>query len=221
MPVAVAVPGLGALEIDRCVGTEAVRWILLWLVTSFRDTSARDPHRHFAGMSHSRYEGAIGDDSSPRDQAHRDGHRRGTLRVVDTSQFVEAVTLTLAPAMKERSFGPGGPGLSRDGSVTFLYCTGAQAFGARWPQTIDILQREQAVDLRDPSRCLDLVVEVSSAGAVVRLDFEFVDLELLLRAADLDGLAQRCSINELHGLDATAAATRIREGVEALMPLGT
>ena len=139
---------------------------------------------------------------------------------MDTSQFVDAVTLTLAPAMTERGFGPGGPGLSPDGSVTFLYCTGARAFATRWPQTIDFLHAERTVDLDDPSRCLDLVVDASSTGDVVRVEFEFVDLGVLLRAADLDGSAQRCSIDELHGLDATDAATRIKEAVDALMPLG-
>jgi len=152
---------------------------------------------------------------------HRDGDRRGTLRVVDTSQFVEAVTLTLAPAMTERGFGPGGRGLSPDGSVTFLYCTGARAFATRWPQTINILHTERTVDLDDPSRCLDLVVEASPGGDVARLHFEFVDLDVLLRAADFDGLAQRCSIDELRRLDATTVAMRIREAVDALMPLGT
>lgn len=122
--------------------------------------------------------------------------------------------------MTDRGFGPGGPGIAPDGSVTFLYCTGANAFASRWPKTIEILRMRTGVDLGEPSRCLDLVVEASSKGDIERLEFEFVGVADLLAAANLDHLARPCSVDELRDLSATDSATRIREAVAALMPLG-
>lgn len=120
--------------------------------------------------------------------------------------------------MTKRGFGPGGPGLDPSGAVAFLSCTGAAELASRWPATVDVMRRHTQIDDGVPSACLDLVVEISSTGEVLRVDFEFVEIETLLSDLGHEDAARHCSLDALHRLDATALASQIRDAVEVLMP---
>lgn len=121
--------------------------------------------------------------------------------------------------MRERGFGPGGPGLGGDGSLTFLFCTGAADFAARWPKTVSAMRSRVQVDDERPGACFDLSVEVSPLGDVRRADFESVDLDRLLADLGKAEAAQRCSPDELLHLDPTSLADQLRSAVELLMPV--
>lgn len=132
---------------------------------------------------------------------------------------MDAVRQILEPAMRERGFGPGGPGLAGDGTVTFLFCTGAADFVARWPKIVDAMRTRVQIDDDRPGTCLDLTVEVSPLGDVRRADFESVDLHRLLADLGEAEAAQRCSPDELLHLEPTSLASQLRSAVELLMPL--
>ena len=139
---------------------------------------------------------------------------------MDRQRLVAAVEHSLAPAMAARGFGPSGPGTSPDGSSSFLSCIDAQVFAARWRETFELLRAMgDPEDVEGPGRCLDLVVEASPGGEIRSLTFEAVDVDELLRAAHLDALARRFSVDALRGLGADEVVARICEGVDALMPL--
>lgn len=136
-----------------------------------------------------------------------------------TADFVDAIHRSLSPQMTARGFGPSGPGWSPDGSASFLFCIGAQEFATRYPSTFDLLRTRTDVKLDEQRWCLDFVVEGSSSGEIERLDFEFVDLDSLLRAADLDDLARRCDIEELRKAGPDEIVATITEAVSVLMPV--
>ena len=136
-----------------------------------------------------------------------------------STEFVDVIQRSLSPQMSARGFGPGGPGWAPDGSPSFLYCVGAQVFAARWPSTVELLRTRTDVKLDRPEWCLDFVVEASASGHAERVDFEFVALDVLLRAANLDDLARRCTIDQLRSMEGEELGARLVEAVESLMPL--
>ncbi len=121
--------------------------------------------------------------------------------------------------MAERGFGPGGPGHLADGSVSFLYCIDERSFADQWPRAFALLATRADVDVDQPGRCLDFVVETSPHGDVERLDLELVDLDVLLRLAQLDEIADACSLEELRVVGDEEAASRIARAVVEFMPL--
>lgn len=135
------------------------------------------------------------------------------------ADFVDAIQRSLSPRMTARGFGSGGPGWSLDGSASFLFCIGAQEFATRFRSTFDLLRTRADVKLDEPNWCLDFVVESSSSGEIERLDFEFVDLDSLLRAADLGDLARRCEIEELRKAGPDEIVATITGAVSVLMPV--
>jgi hypothetical protein len=127
----------------------------------------------------------------------------------------------LDPAMQDRGFGEGGPGVGADGSVSMLYCAGAQELATRWPRAAALVYRRADVDPTQPGACIDLVVEGSPSGELVRLDLEFVELDHLLRLAGHEDLAHACSLTELGRVSTEVAVRRIRAAIETLLPLSS
>ena len=138
---------------------------------------------------------------------------------VAPADFVDAIQRSLSPQMTARGFGPGGPGRAPDGSVSFLFCIAAQEFATRYPSTLDLLRTRTDVKLDEPGRCLDFVVGSSSSGEIERVDLEFVDLNSLLRAADVTDLARRCDIEVLRKAGPDEIVDTINEAVRVLMPV--
>lgn len=138
---------------------------------------------------------------------------------MDPSQLVDAIDREVSPRMTLRGFGPGGSGRALDGTVSFLYCIGAQVFSARWPSVVDMLAVHTEVRLDAPGWCLDLVIQTSASGELERVDVEWVDLaELLRMAAQLD-LASRCDVVALSELPEREVASTIAEAIDALLPI--
>lgn len=145
--------------------------------------------------------------------------RRCETQGVATADFVDSIQRSLSPLMTARGFGPSGPGWSPGGSASFLFCIGAREFAVRHPSTFELLRTLTDVSLDEPSWCLDFVVGISSSGEIERLDFECVDLNSLLRAAEVDDLAHRCDIEQLRRARPDQVVATIVEAVDVLLPV--
>lgn len=121
-------------------------------------------------------------------------------------------------ALADRGFGHGGPDGALGECPSFLFCTGAKEFATRWPETASYLKAIGHAKLDEPGACLDLVIEVSSDGALDRLDLEFVPIATLLDEAGFTMLAQQCSPENIRQVGPAEAASRVKEAIESLMP---
>ena len=133
--------------------------------------------------------------------------------------FGDAVASVLGPAMTERGFDDASGGLAPDGSTSYIFCVVAEDLTGRWPDVVRLLPID-ADDYRQPSACIDLIIECSPGGALESVELEGAELSHLLEDVGLAEDAHRYTLAELQSVSAAEAVSRIRGVIETVLPLG-